>query len=107
MKGLHTGSIIIFFRIATLNDAFLLVLEFLCPAQGAVSRAIAAVAPAPRVSGGRWTWAVSTIHDHVVYATAKSLDKIGEIKGSWLGCDVFGQTNGGRSPTRLRCLDLK
>jgi hypothetical protein len=91
LEGLRTGSIIIFLRVATLNDASLLVLEFLCPAQGAVSGATAGIAPAPRVTRGWWPWAVSTIHHHFVHAAAESLDRIGEIKGSWLGCDVFGQ----------------
>lgn len=93
MEGLHTGSIIVFFRIAALNDAFLLVLEFLCPAQGAVSGAIAGVTPTPRVGGGRWTWAVSTIHNHVVHATAKSLDRIGDSRDHGWGATCSERLN--------------
>ena len=66
---LHTDSIAILFRVAALDDALLLVLEFLRSGQRGIARAIASITPAPWVAGWGWARAFSTAHHAVNFVT--------------------------------------
>jgi hypothetical protein len=105
----RTSSITILLRVATLNDALLLVLELLRPRHGCISGAgpragaIARISSASRVIRRRWTGTVTAVHHRVSSQAGVTgfVCRIRKIKETWSGCR--GKSTG--SLPLARCLE--
>lgn len=86
----RTSSISILLRVATLNDALLLVLELLGPGHGisgAGAGAIARICCAPRIIRRRWTETLTAVHHgfFIKRGVAGFVCMIRKFKETWSG----------------------